>query len=557
VRSLLTTALLLLVAPSGGAPLKADLILTNGIVWTGEKAVQALAVRGDRILAVGTTGEIQHLAEKHTEVWDLKGRLVVPGFIDAHLHLMEGALFARQLDLSDAATPQALEKAIGTYVAAHPREPWLVGRGWSYGSFPSGLPDKALLDRAAPDRAVYLVSYDGHTAWCNTVALLAAQIDRTTKDPPRGALVRTPQGEPTGILEEEAMDLVARLVPPLPEEDRYRALLAAFDGAAAQGLTSAQDANFDLHDLPLLERALRGGAFKLRLRAALPMERDPGPELLSRYAQLRDSHRGPFLHFGGVKGYVDGVVESKTAAMLAPYTGGGLGQLRWTAEDLDRTVARYDKEGYQVLLHAIGDRAIRMALDAFEGAARANGPVVPPRRHRVEHVEVPDPAEVPRFHALGVIASTQAFFANPDSDTLGVYSTNLGPERAQRAMPFKSLDDAQAVQAFGSDWPVETLSVLKGLYAAVARKTAEGTPAGGWHPEQRLAVQAALRHYGRDAAYASFDENTKGSLLPGFLADFVVLSDNILEGPPETLLKARVLATVMGGQETYRAKDYR
>jgi predicted amidohydrolase YtcJ len=548
--------LLLLAAPLvRAADTKADRIFVNGVVWTGTgKVAEALAVRSGKLLGVGSSAEVRKLAEKHTDVVDLKGRFVVPGFNDAHLHFLSGALAARELDLSLAETPEAVEKAVSSYASTKKDAPWIEGRGWSYGAFPGGLPDKALLDRAVPDRAAYMTSYDGHTGWCNSAALLAAGITRLTKDPPAGAIVRDAKGEPTGVLTEGAQELVRRLIPKPGEEEKRRALEAAFDEAAAHGLTSAQDARFDPEDLPVFERVLRTSGFKVRLYAALPMEKDPSPELLERYLKLRAGYRGPVLKFGAVKGYVDGVVESKTAAMLEPYVGGGTGQLNFTPDELRATVARYDKEGFQIFLHAIGDRAIRLALDSYEAAAQANGTTG--RRHRVEHIEVPNLADIPRFKALGVVASTQAFFANPDADTLGVYSKNLGPERAAHAMPFRLLDEAGAVQAFGSDWPVETLDVLKGIYAAVVRETDQGTPAGGWHPELRISVEKALSHYTRDAAYASFDESVKGTLSPGMLADFVVLSANILEAPPSEILRTRVLRTVKGGDDTYRAAGF-
>ncbi|HWX23880.1 MAG TPA: amidohydrolase, partial [Vicinamibacteria bacterium] len=352
----------------------------------------------------------------------------------------------------------------------------------------------------------------------------------------------------------DAQALVEKFIPAPSEEDKSRALKAAFDLFASFGITSVQDARFDPEDLPTFERVIREGGLKVRIYAALPLEKNPSPELLERYKKLREAHRGPLLKFGAVKGFVDGVVEAKTAAMLEPYVGGGSGHLNWTPEELNSTVTIYDREGYQILLHAIGDRAIRVALDAYQEAARKNGPL--PRRHRIEHVEVPQPADVQRFKLLGVIASTQAFFANPDKDTLETYSENLGKEREAHAMPFRLLDDSGAVQAFGSDWPVYSCDVLKGIYAAVTRQTPEGNPPGGWHPEQRISTEAAVRHFTRDAAYASFDEGQKGTILPGALADFVVLSENILEGPPETHLKAQVLLTVLAGQDTYRARGF-
>lgn len=247
-------------------------------------------------------------------------------------------------------------------------------------------------------------------------------------------------------------------------------------------------------------------------------------------------------------------VESKTAAMFEPYLGGGTGELNWTPADLDRTVALYDREGFQILLHAIGDKAIRMALDAYERAARTNG--TSGRRHRVEHIEVPTRADIARFAPLGVIASTQALFASPDQNTFDVYAPTLGPDRASRAMAFRSLDEAGAVQAFGSDSPVFSMEVLRGIYCAATRMTPEGTPAGGWQPQERISAEAALRHFTRDAAYASFEEERKGTLGAGRLADLVVLSDDILAIPPPQILKTRVLLTVMGGRDTYRAGDF-
>jgi predicted amidohydrolase YtcJ len=406
-----------------------------------------------------------------------------------------------------------------------------------------------------PDRPALLTAYDGHTGWCNSAALRAANLTRATPNPDGGEIVRDADGELSGVLKEAAQRLVREKLPPTSDEEKYRALKRGIALAASYGLTSAQNAMFDLADLPVYERVLREGGLKLRFYSALPLTKDTSPDELAQYRALRDAQRSPYLRFGALKGFVDGVVESKTALMLEPYVGGGTGLPSWTPQELNRAVVLADREGFQVFLHAIGDRGIRMALDAYELAAKQNGPSTR-RRHRVEHIEVPDPADVPRFKALGVIASTQAYFASPDANTVGVYAGNLGPVRAARAMPFKLLDDAGAVQAFGSDWPVYSCEVLKGMYAAVARRTPEGTPAGGWYPEHRISVEAALRHFTRDAAYASFEESLKGTLTPGRAADFVVLSEDVLSGPPERLLTARVLLTVMAGDDTHRAREF-
>jgi predicted amidohydrolase YtcJ len=366
-------------------------------------------------------------------------------------------------------------------------------------------------------------------------------------------IVRDESGEPTGVLKEAAQRLVREQVPPADEETKYRLLKKGLDLAASYGLTSVQNASFDEVDLPIFDRLLAEGTLKVRMYSALPMVKGPAPEVLARYKELMGRYRTPRFRFGAVKGVVDGVVEAKTAAMFEPYPGGGTGLANFTPEELDRTVALYDKQGFQILLHAIGDRAIHMALNAYEGAAKLNGPAN--RRHRLEHIEAPRFEDLARFKPLGVIASTQALFVYPDKNHFEVYLPTLGPERAKRAMAFKTIDDSGAVQAFGSDWPVFTCEARRGLHAAVTRTTVEGTPAGGWNPDERLSAEAALRHFTRDAAYASFEETVKGTLVPGKLADLVVLSDDVLAGP-ERILKAKVLLTVMGGQDTFRAREF-
>jgi predicted amidohydrolase YtcJ len=535
---------------------QADRIFVGGRVWTGEPSrplAEALAVRGASLLAVGSSGEVRAHAAKGTEVVDLRGRFVAPGFIDGHLHLIGGSLSLEQLRLDDAETLAALAQRVKDWAGAHPDARWVTGEGWTYAAFPGGLPSRAQLDAVVPDRPAWLVSYDGHTGWANSVALRLAEVTRATKDPAGGAVGRDERGEPTGVLKESALDLVERLVPkPLPHE-KERALKGGIAQAAAWGLTTVHQAGIDVEELELLARVLEELP-RLRVYAALPIERDPSPEILARQGELRQRFSTERLRVAAVKGYVDGVVEAKTAAMFEPYPGGGTGLPNWTQEELDRTVAAYDKAGWQVMLHAIGDRGIDMALTAFERAARANG--TSGRRHRVEHVEVPRSADLPRFKAAGVVASTQAMFPYPNRNHLGVYVPTLGPERARRAMAFKAIDDAGAVQAFGSDWPVFTAEVVRGVACAVTRTTVEGTPAGGWEPTQRLAAEAALRHFTRDAAFAEHAEGRKGTLAPGKLADFVVLSQDLLAIPPERIRDTKVLLTVLGGQDTWRAKEF-
>jgi predicted amidohydrolase YtcJ len=535
----------------------ADRVFVGGRVWTGEPArpwAEALAVRGRSLIAVGGNAAIRLLAGKGTDVVDLRGRFVAPGFIDSHLHLLGGGLSLGELRLDDADTLEDTLALVREWAATHPDRHWVTGEGWSYGAFPGGLPTRQQLDAIVGKRPAWLVSYDGHTGWANSLALRVADVTAATKDPPGGVIVRDASGAPTGVLKEDAMALVERLVPkPLPHE-KAQALKRALVQAAAWGLTSVHQAGIDEEDLELLSRVLSAEP-KLRVWAALPIERDPTPQTLARQDAVRRRFASGLLRVGAIKGYVDGVVEAGTAAMFDPYPGGGTGLPNWTQEELDRAVAAYDAAGWQVMLHAIGDRGIDMALTAFEHAARANG--TSGRRHRVEHIEVPRLVDLPRFKAGGIVASTQALFAYPGPNHTGVYLPMLGEERSHRAMPFKSIDDAGAVQAFGSDWPVFSAEVVQGIACAVTRTTKEGTPPGGWEPAQRLSPGAALAHFTRDGAYAERSEAKKGTLAAGKLADFVVLSRDILAVPPREIRTTRVLLTVLGGQDTWRAPELR
>ena len=530
-----------------------DRVFLNGRVWTGDPArpwATALAVRGDTLTAVGRDDEVRPLVRKRTEVVDLKGRFVAPGFNDAHLHF----LVVPTIDLGQDQTVAAIQDRIRAYAAANKDKPWVVGRGWFYGAFPGGMPHRRQLDEAVPDRPAYMTGYDGHTGWANSRALAAAGITRDTPDPVGGVIVKDEAGEPTGVLKESAQRLVRALLPPPSDEDRYQALRRRLAEAASYGLTSVQNASFQAAELPVYERVLAEGGLLVRVYWAVPFVKDVPAADLARFKALRARYPGPVVKFGAAKGFLDGVVESKTAAMFEPYVGGGgAGTLDWSDDELFRTTALYDREGFQVFFHAIGERAIDQALRAFEHAAKVNGTTG--RRHRIEHVEVPRLADLARFKALGVIASTQALFANPDQNTVEVYAVNLGPERAARAMPFKSIDDAGVVQAFGSDSPVFSMATLAGIYAATTRTNPDGTPKGGWQPHERISAEAALRHFTVDAAYASFEEHRKGTLSAGRLADFVVLSEDILAPPAERILRTKVLLTVMGGRDTFRAPE--
>jgi predicted amidohydrolase YtcJ len=555
-------------APAQTPRQKVERIFVNGKIWTGEEArpvVEALAVRGDKIVAVGSTQEVRALAGQDAAVVDLHGLLVVPGFQDSHAHWPGSSV--NDVDLHGAETLKEFQERLERFAKAHPKLPWITGYGWGYSAFPNQMVDKKYIDAVISDRPVYVAERDGHMGLANSKALQIAGVSKATADPPNGHIMKDPSGDPTGEFKEAAQELINRKIPERTREDRYQSLLAHMDQAAAAGLTSVQDAWTSLETFPVFEQAAKEGKLKLRFRFAPPILPEEGlapkdhhlkkfltEAELAKYRDLRDRFQGPLLKFGAVKGMLDGTVDARTAVMFEPYVGGGGGIPFWEQDDLNKTVALYDQAGFQVMLHAIGDKAIHMALDSFAYAAKMNGTTG--RRHRVEHAEVPLPADLPRFKQLGVIASTQAMFANPDATTLGNFAVLLGPERAAHADSFKIYDDAGAVQAFGSDWGVFPFEPLPAIYCVVTRMTPQGTPAGGWYPAGRITVEAALRHFTRDRAYASFDENVRGTLTAGKLADFVVLSKDILKVPAAEILQTEVLLTVMGGKETFRSAKF-
>ncbi|MBL0170903.1 MAG: amidohydrolase [Gemmatimonadaceae bacterium] len=525
----------------------------NGRIWTGDAArpsAQAMAIRADRLVAVGTDSAIRALRGPNTRVVDLTGQRVVPGFIDGHWHLPTSA----RADLTDAGSPAVIVRRLQEWARTLPPGAWIVGRGWTPSDFPGNAPDKRFLDAAFPDRPVLLTDRDGHQSLVNTVALARASVTRTTADPAQGRIERGADGSPTGLLKEAASGLVSKLVPAPTAADIVQRLNEQTRRAASFGLTMLQEASarepsgavFDA-----LEQANTTGGLRVRFYVSVPFNPNATTDALRRYLTVRDAHTGTMLRYGIAKGMLDGTVDAKTAAMLAPYAGtDDTGLPFWPANVLNRGVAKYDSAGLQVELHAIGDKAVRMALDAYQAAARANG--TSGRRHRVEHIEVPDAADLPRFKQLGVIASTQAIFASPDETTLNNYAPLLGPARAARSNAFKYFDDAGAVQAFGSDYPVFPMDVLRGIYTAVTRQMPDGTPRGGWYPASRITVEAAVRHYTRDAAYAAFMEKETGTISAGKLADFVVLSKDIFSVPPAELLRTKVMRTVVGGREVFQ-----
>jgi len=397
-------------------------------------------------------------------------------------------------------------------------------------------------------------SADDLMLWLNSRALAAAGITKDTPDPKNGVIVKDPKtGEPTGVLKESAMSLVRQFLPEPTKTQRLDAIRAGIRQAHRFGVTPVQNASGTPDEVALWNELLQGNSLKLRMYHSLSVRPGFTEADADAFDEVRRAHRDdPLLKAGAVKIVVDGVIETHTAAMLEPYSNRPTkGLPNFTPEELNRIVALLDKRGWQIWIHAIGDGGVRMALDAFEAAAKANPAPARGRRHRIEHIETIDPADVARFARLGVIASMQPFHANPDPSMGSVWSENIGPERASRAWLWRSIADTGGRLAFGSDWPVVTIDPRVGLQVAANRLSPSGEPKGGWLPEQRLPLTAAVDAYTSGAAFASFDEQRKGALAKGMLADLVVLSADIFDAPPERLLDATVDVTIFDGKVVY------
>ena len=536
-----------------------DLIVINGKVYAGGGAAdlaEAVAIRGNKVIRVGSNREIQRLRRAQTTVVDASGGAVLPGFNDAHAHFISGGLSLDQLNLLDATTLDEIKATIRLWSDAHPERSWVMGRGWRYQPFAGTLPTRQLLDTLVPDRPAYLIAYDGHTGWANTRALKLAGITRRTKNPLNGVIVRDPlTGDPTGPLKETAMALMRAAAPRPSAEDTVAAIRAGLVEAHRLGITSVQNAGGSAEDLESFDVLRRRGELTLRVYQALSVDATLDDAEIAQLARVRERFSDdPLLKTGAVKLIADGTIESHTAAMLEPYDDkpGAKGTPRFTPEQLAKTVARLDREGWQVMTHAIGDAAVRMSLDAYEAAAKANPQPERGRRHRIEHIETIDPADVARFGRLGVVASMEPVHATPSPTPRGVWRTNIGAERAARGWLWSSIAKAGGRLAFGSDWPVMTLDPLMGLHVAVNRTTVTDLPAGGWLPDERLPLRQAIDAYTSDAAWASFDEQRKGLVAKDMLADLIVLSDDIFGARPSRVTDAQVMVTIFDGKVVYR-----
>ncbi|MCC6987974.1 MAG: amidohydrolase [Acidobacteria bacterium] len=545
-------------APAATGTGEASLIIVNGKVHTMDDAgtvSQAVAVKGNTILKVGTSDEIKALAGPATQVIDARGGTVAPGFNDAHVHFVSGGQSLGDVDLSGLTTLQQVQDKIREFAAAKPDLMFVKGRGWLYSPFTDASPTKAQLDLVVPDRPAVMTCYDGHSVWVNTKVLTLAGITKDTKDPVNGVVVRDPKtGEPTGHLKEAAMDLIAGVLPAVTDEIRRAALGAAVAHANKLGLTSVQNAGGSLEEMAIFDAARKSGALTVRTYLATAAEAGISEADVDKMEAARKQYGDdPTVRTGIVKMFADGVIESKTAAMLAPYVGTkSPGAPNMSAAEMNRIVAMFDKRGWQIEIHAIGYRAIRMALDAFENAAKVNPAPARGRRHRLEHIEAVSAQDIARFGTLGVIASQQPIHAAlgdvNQAVPAGPWPDAIGPERAARAWAWKSIQAAGGRLAFGSDWPVAPLDPGQGLWLASTRVKADKAE------DQRLTLDEALSGYTKWAAYASFDEQRKGTLAPGMLADIVVLGADLAAAPIAAPTGVTVAATIFDGKVVYEKR---
>ncbi len=542
---------ILLVSAACARAQSVDLIITNGKLYgVTESASDALAVTGDRIVAVGKSSDLKKLQGKRTRLIDAGGATVTPGLHDAHVHFLSGSLSLSQIDLSNSDDVGEIEATIRTFVDAHPQQPVFVGRGWLYGSFPGGLPDKGMLDRLIPDRPAIMRCYDGHTVWVNSKALEAAGITRDTPDPEAGIIVRDANREATGVLKESAQNLIDKVIPEPTREEKLAAMRQGIAHAHALGVTSVCEAGIGAAELDILETLRTGGELQLRYAIALEAK----PKMTDAQLDQLDGLKRKFdkLDIHAVKLYVDGVIESHTAALLAPYANRAtLGLPETNAPELNRVIRNLDARGWQIMVHAIGDGGIRMTLNALELAAKENPVPAGGRRHRLEHIESISQADIARFGSLGIIASMQPYHANPNSNIFNVWAVNLGPERAARAWAWNSIRQAGGRLAFGSDWPVVSIDPRLGIHVALTRQTLDGQPPDGFLPEQRLSLDQVLEAYTSGAAYAQFAEQQQGHLSVGQLADIVIWDRDLASVSPDKVHLAMVKQTIFGGKTVH------
>jgi hypothetical protein len=550
----LAVLMLVFTAACSSAPSQPDAAITlaivNARVWTGDPdtpEAQAVAIAGDRIAAVGTTDDIRRLAGT-AEVVDAGGQFLVPGFIDAHVHFLDGGQRLASVQLRDANTPEEFAARIATFAKTVPPGTWITGGDWDHQRWGGDLPRRDWIDAVTPDHPVWVNRLDGHMALANSAALRATGVDRTAKDVAGGEIVRDARGELTGLLKDNAMDLVATKMPPPTPEMQDRALNAAMQYVAEQGVTSVHHMG-SWADLDVFTRAHKAGRLTTRVYAAVPLDTWQRLADTVKSGTYGPGGRGDaWLRVGGLKGFVDGSLGSHTAAFHEPFTDTpkDRGFFVSTPEDLYTWIKGADAAGLQVMVHAIGDRANQTLLDIYARVSNENGGR--DRRFRIEHAQHLTAEDIRRFGQLRVIPSMQPYHAIDDGRWA---ETVIGPERAKGTYAFKSLLDEEASLAFGSDWFVAPPTPVEGIYAAVTRRTLDDKHPDGWVPEQKVSVEDALVGYTLGGAFASFDERERGKIAPGFLADLALIDKDLRAIPPADIRTARVTRTIAGGKTVF------
>ena len=529
----------------------ADLIITNAKIWTVDKArpqAEALAIVGERIVAVGSAADMDVWHGPQTKVVDAQGRLLLPGFNDAHVHFVDGGEHLQEVQLKDTTTPQEFAERIAQRAKKTPKGEWVTGGDWDEQKWsPAELPKRQLIDPVTPNTPVFVNRYDGHESLANSIALALANITAKTPDPPGGEIIRDAQGNPTGVLRDAAQDLVAKVMPPMSHPRRMRAIKQAMDYAASLGVTSVQDMNPSYDDVKAYSELQEKGQLTLRIYVA-PMETEWKDQAK---IGIRHAFGTPLLRMGAVKGYADGSLGSETAYFFDAYTDNPKSHGLLSAEmhppsAMLQRLRSADAAGLQICIHAIGDRAISMTLDMFAQIEKANGKR--DRRWRIEHSQHMAAKDFGRYAQLNVIASVQPYHAIDDGRWA---EKRIGPERIKRTYAFRTFLENGVRLAFGTDWSVAPLSPVWTIYAAVTRATLDGKNPDGWIPEQKLTVAEAVEAYTMGSAYAEFQEKDKGSITAGKLADFVVLSDDIFHIPPSQIKNVKVEATYLGGKLVY------
>lgn len=537
----------------------ADLVLRNGKIYTLDDSrtwAEALAVSDGGIVFVGDDAVADGFVGPETRVIDLDGKMVLPGFHDSHVHPVSGGIELSQCNLNGLVTRDGLFAAIEECAARTPDEEWLVGGGWDLPLFPGANPHRSELDRLSPDQPAYLTSADGHSSWVNSRALDIAGINTATPDPPNGRIERDAKtGEPTGTLRESASALVSKHLPPLEPEDYVEGLKRGLRMANGFGITSLIEASASDHALEAYAALARSGELTARVRISMTVDEARDESQVNDLLEKRARYQAVGLRADSAKIFADGVIESGTAALLEPYLAlGHRGELNFPAEVLDRIVARLDKEGFQIHVHAIGDRAIRATLDAIEKAQKANGPR--DSRHHIAHIELFDPDDIPRFRGLGVVANFQPLWAYGDTYITDLTEPQLGPERSRWLYPIKSLADSGAVLAAGSDWSVSSMNPLDAIQVAVTRRDVVAPEGPPWIPEERVDLDTVLAAYTRGGAYVQHQETLTGSLEVGKRADLIVLEKNLFDVPATEIHRVKALLTLFDGKEVYRDPSF-